>query len=76
MSGRLPGKSQTPKVGTDKKKNAVSRGTQDELEIIGLIVTQNVGIRTLVFDRLRQARTRQAARQDIKKSRGDDDQAS
>jgi hypothetical protein len=77
MSGRLPGKISTPKVGNDgtKRQKEVNRGTQDELEILGLIIVANVGLRTIVMDRLRQAKARCKTRDDVRKARGETDDA-
>lgn len=36
----------------------VQRGTQDEMEIVGLIVAQNPSLRQMVFERIRQAKKR------------------
>lgn len=73
MSSRLSAKVTTPKVAADKKgvgKEAVNRGTQDEMEIIGQIITATPGIRTLVFERLKQAKSRHKTREEVLKSRG------
>lgn len=53
--------------------NSIQRGTQNEMEILGLIITQNVALRQLVFDRLRQAKGRHETRQALLKSRGGSD---
>ena len=78
MSGKMPGKVQAQKNSSEKKKGlTVNRGTQNELEIVGQIVVANIGLRTLVFDRLKQASARQKTRDSVRKSRGGtDDQAS
>lgn len=56
---------------TGKNKNAevsgsrfkkVNRGTNDEFEIIGLIVANNPGLRISVQEKLNQAKRRVAAR--------------
>lgn len=53
-------KGEGDKKGPFKEQN---RGTQDELEILGLIVMHNPALKTLVFDRLRSAKNRVAARE-------------
>lgn len=52
----------------DKKKRGPAagdgnRGTQDELEILALIVQENVGVRIQVAEKLRQAKGRMAVRE-------------
>ena len=52
------------KVG--RVKAAVNRGTQDELEILRLIVLETSTVRTLVMDKLRSAKARMASRGETK----------
>jgi len=52
------------KVG--RVKAAVNRGTQDELEILRLIVLETSTVRTLVMDKLRSAKARSASRGETK----------
>ena len=47
-------------------KEAVNRGTQDELEILRLIVLETSTVRTLVMDKLRSAKARMASRGETK----------
>lgn len=49
----------SPKSSSKSGRN-VNRGTQNELEIIGLIVLQSPALRQLVHEKMRQARKRQA----------------
>ncbi len=57
----------------DEKKSRfkdVQRGTQDEMQVLALILAQNIPLRTVVLDRLRVAAKRAAAAQEgaLKKS--------
>lgn len=73
MAGKTPAKTGEKKAGA--VDNSIQRGTQNELEILGLIITQNTMLRQMVFDRLRQAKVRYEARQAVLKSRGGSDAA-
>jgi hypothetical protein len=42
----------------DKKNKKLNRGTQDELEILRLVIMESAPIRTVVMDRLRQVKAR------------------
>jgi hypothetical protein len=58
--------------GPEKKKqvgNEISRGTQDELEILALVLSQAPVLRQIVVDRLRAAKKRHLTREELKAGR-------
>lgn len=44
----------------EKKKDEKNRGTQDELEILALVIQQNLAVRMSVLEKLRAAKERVA----------------
>ena len=46
-----------------------NRGTQDELEILAMLVLQNLNMKNIVMDRLRAAKSRHLTREEVKASR-------
>lgn len=55
-----------------KTKPNNARGTQDELEVLRLIVLESTPIRTVVMERLRQVKIRAAYQKGAKASARDD----
>ena len=56
MAKSAPGKDEEPKKKTVKD---VNRGTQDEMEILALIVSENLQLRNSVMEKMKQLKTRQ-----------------
>jgi hypothetical protein len=44
----------------------VSRGTQDDLEVLALLLSQNLALRQVVMDRLKTAKQRHLGREGVK----------